>query len=269
MTTIASNKAGEFRTLIEDLDFTECPRWHDGKLWFTEHGRHSVVACSLDGTLSTVADVPEGPSGLGWLPDGRLLVVSVRDRRVLRQELDGSMVEHANLADLTPWPLNDMVVDAHGRAYVGGFGLDYFSNGPVLPSSLYVIDPDGTVREGLPPVVFPNGMVLASDESVLIVAESFSNRLTAFPVEHDGMLGEPHIWAEFGPPNPIESVSVAMQAGTVVPDGICLDAEGAVWAADPPHNRVIRVAEGGNILEDLPTPTASFACELGGSDGRT
>jgi sugar lactone lactonase YvrE len=269
MPSTTNSTVSAFRPLVEGLDFTECPRWHDGRLWFTEHGAEGVVAASLDGEWSVMAPVPGGPAGMGWLPDVRLLVVSVRDKVILRREHDGTMVEHANLAHLTPWPLNDMVVDGQGRAFVGGFGFDYFSNAPVIPSNLYRVDPDGSVHVLPHEVTFPNGMALGSDDSVLIVAESFSNRMTAFDISSDGSLGEPRVWAQFGPPNPTSSVSEAMGAAVVVPDGICLDAEGAVWAADPQHNRVIRVEQGGRILEELPTGTSCFACELGGPDGRT
>lgn len=256
-----------FETLVEGASFTECPRWRDGELWFTSG--ESVNVVTLDGATRVAAQVPTGPSGLGWLPDGRLLVVSVTDKRVLRQEPDGTMVVHADLADVAPWPLNDMVVDSKGRGYVGSFGLDYFSNGEVTPTQLYRVDPDGSVRVLSGEVTFPNGLAFTADESVLVVAESFSNRMSAFDVASDGSLSNQREWARFGPPNPTESVTAAMAAGDVVPDGIVMDAEGAVWAADPQHHRVVRVREGGEIIEEIATPNAAFACELGGSDGHT
>ena len=248
---------GEFRTLVDGLSFTECPRWHDGRLWVSDFYTHSILAISMDGQTETIAEVPAQPSGLGWLPDGRLIAVSMKDRRLLRREGDGSLVEHADLSKLAPWHLNDMVVDSRGRAYVGNFGFDLMSGAAPKLTNLICVDPDGLARAVADELGFPNGMVITPDGGTLIVAESFGARLTAFSIAPDGSLGDRRVWADLG--------------GDIgaTPDGICLDADNAVWLADAAHARLLRVAEGGRVLDELPAPTGVFACMLGGDDGRT
>jgi len=259
----------KFETLISGLSFTECPRWHDGRLYFSDFYTQRVMAVALDGTAETIAEVPGQPSGLGFLPDGRMLIVSMRDRKILRRELDSSLVEHADLSSLAPWHLNDMVVDRQGRAWVGNFGFDLMGGAKVTTTNLISVDPDGCARVVAVGLGFPNGMVLTPDGSTLIVAETMMNRLSAFDVACD-VLGERRTWAAFGDlPESDESAERISQAD-VAPDGICLDAEGAIWVADAKEGRLIRVAEGGDILEELKTDGMGvFACMLGGDDGRT
>jgi len=259
----------EFTTLIGGLSFTECPRWHDGRLYFSDFYTHRVLAVAMDGTSETLAHVPRQPSGLGFLPDGRVLIVSMRDRKILRREVDGSLVEHADLSGLAPWHLNDMLVNHEGQAWVGNFGFDLMGGAPALTTALICVEPDGTAKVVADRLGFPNGMVLTPDGGTLIVAESTMNRLSAFNVAL-GPLGERRTWAAFGEPPASTDVGEMLGQAAVVPDGICLDAEGAVWVADAAHSRLIRVAEGGRILEERKVNGVGvFACMLGGDDGRT
>lgn len=258
----------EFTTLISGLSFTECPRWRDGRLYVSDFYTQRVLAIAMDSTPETVAHVPQQPSGLGFLPDGRLLIVSMRDRKVLRREADGSLVEHADLSALASWHCNDMLVDHDGRAWVGNFGFD-LNGAQTCNTVLMCVDPDGAVRVVADDLGFPNGTVLTPDGRTLIVAESLMNRLTAFTVS-GGTLSERRTWAKFGEPPTSTNVGEALAQLDVAPDGICLDAEGAVWVADATHSRLLRVAEGGRILEELKTGGVGvFACMLGGEDGRT
>lgn len=253
----------EFSTLISGLSFTECPRWHDERLYVSDFYTHRVLAVAIDGAAETVAHVPNQPSGLGFLPDGRLLIVSMRDRKLLLRERDGLLVEYADLWALAPWHLNDMLVDHGGRAWVGNFGFDLMSGVAGATTILICVEPDGTARAVADGLGFPNGMVLTPDGGTLIVAESMMGRLSAFHVT-GGSLGERWTWAAFDSfPKPREEMAV-------MPDGICLDAEGAVWVADALHSRLLRVAEGGHILEKRRTDGIGlFACMLGGEDGCT
>lgn len=258
----------EFNTLISGLSFTECPRWHDGRLYVSDFYSYRVLAISMDGTAETIARIPQQPSGLGFLSDGRILIVSMRDRKILRRETDGSVVEHADLSKLVPWHINDMVVDREGRAWVGNFGFDLMGGAPARSTVLIVVEPDGKARVAADGLGFPNGMVLTQDGRTLIVAESTMNRLSAFTV-NSGSLGERRTWAAFGDPPTSTDVAEILKQVAVAPDGICLDAEGAVWVADASHCRLVRVAEGGRILEERNTSDGAYACMLGGDDGRT
>ena len=241
--------------LLDGLAFPEGPRWHDGRLWFSD--MHSSVVLALDigsGSAEAIVDVPGKPSGLGWLPDGTLLVVSMEDRRLMR--FDGSVLEEH--ADLSPWATfhcNDMVVDAAGRAYVGNFGWDLHGGGAPTPATMVRVDPDGTATAAADELMFPNGTVITSDGSTLIVGESFAARLTAFDVAADGSLTGRRVWAQL--------------EGGVVPDGICLDAEGAVWLASPLTNECVRVREGGEVLQRIAFDRGAYACMLGGEDRQT
>jgi sugar lactone lactonase YvrE len=268
-------------TLIGGLSLTECPRWRDGRLYFSDFYTHRVLAVAMDGTAETIARVPQQPSGLGFLPDGRLLVVSMRDRKVLRREVDGTLVTHADLSGLAPWYLNDMVVGDDGRAWVGNFGFDLMGGAPACTTVLICVEPDGTAKVAADGLGFPNGMVLTPDGRTLIVAESTMNRLSAFDVVSNvagdvvpnvasGTLSARRTWAEFGDPPTATNAGEILRQVAVAPDGICLDAEGAVWVADAMHARLLRVAEGGRILEEISTDgLGAFACMLGGDDGRT
>jgi len=242
------------KTLLDGLTFPEGPRWHDNRLWFSDFYNHRVVAVGLDGNAETMATVPQVPSGLGWMPDGTLLVVSMNDRRLLRLH-GGQLVTHGDLSAIAGGPCNDIVVDAKGRAYVGNFGYERFKSEEARPAKLARVDPDGTVTVVAGDLLFPNGTVITPDVRRLIIGESMGNRLTAFDIEADGALRNRRVFAA------VEGV---------VPDGICLDAEGAVWVADPRGNRVVRVREGGAIVDTIPLPGRNaYACMLGGADRRT
>lgn len=259
-----------FTPLITGLSFLEAPRWHDGRLWLSDFYTHRVIAVDLAGRVETIAEVPQQPSGLGWLPDGRLLVVSMRDRRLLRREADGTLVEHADLAAVAGGHCNDMVVDAHGRAYVGNFGFDLMSGAPPQRATLARVDPDGSVHAVAHDLCFPNGSVITPDGRTLIVGESFGNRMSAFDVAADGSLGPRRDWATFAPlPTATDFMGVLGQLA-IAPDGCTLDAEGCLWIADAIGQRVVRVRGGGDIVQSLSTaPLGVFACALGGDDGRT
>ena len=259
----------KFKVLISGLSFTECPRWHDGRLYFSDFYTQRVLAVALDGTVEKIATVPGRPSGLGFLPDGRMLIVSMLDRKIVRRELDSSLVEHADLSSLAPWHLNDMLVDARGRAWVGNFGFDLMGGAKVTATNLISVNGDGSAKVAAVGLGFPNGMVLTPDGSTLIVAETLMNRLSAFDVAA-GVLGERWTWAAFGDPPTSDGIAQVLSQVDVAPDGICLDAEGAIWVADAMHGRLIRVAKGGDILEELKIDGLGvFACMLGGDNGRT
>jgi sugar lactone lactonase YvrE len=228
-----------------------------------------VLAVALNGTVETIAEVPGRPSGLGFLPNGELLIVSMRDRKILRRELDSSLVEYADLSSLAPWHLNDMLVDHEGRAWLGNFGFDLMAGASFTTTNLICVDPNGFARIAAVGLGFPNGMALTADGRTLIVAETMMNRVSAFCVA-SGVLGERRTWAAFGDPPTTDGTAELLRQVDVAPDGICLDEEGAVWVADAIGGRLIRVVEGGRILEELKTDGIGvFACMLGGDDGRT
>ena len=239
--------------LMEGISFGESPRWHDGRVWFSDWGAHQVIALDPQGGHEVVVSVPSFPMCIDFLPDGRLLVVDSAQRRLLRREPDGSMVTHADLAPISEKPWNDIVVDARGNAYVNNIGFD-FPGGEPAPGSVVLVTPQGAVRLVADNLAFPNGMAITADGSTLIVAESHGNRLTAYDIGQDGDLANRRTWADTGDDHP---------------DGICVDAEGAVWYADVPNQRCARVLEGGRVTHTVPLDRAGFACMLGGEDGRT
>jgi sugar lactone lactonase YvrE len=236
------------------LSFTEAPRWHAGRLFFSDFYTHRVLALDAQGHLETIVEVPNQPSGLGWLPDGRMLIVSMLDRKLLRLEPDDQLVEHADLSQLASYHCNDMVVDATGRAYVGNFGSDIESGGVPVAANLIKVEPDGAVSVAAADMVFANGSVITPDGQMLIVGETFAARLTAFDIDAQGDLLNRREWANIAPH---------------APDGICLDAEGAIWVADPVGQCVVRVKAGGEILQKIDTGRSAFACMLGGPDLKT
>lgn len=243
----------ELQTLTSGLVFGESPRWRDGRLWFSDMGTNEVAAVDLEGTSEVVARVPAMPMGTGWLPEGRMLIVSALDGRLLRLEPDGSLVRHADLSSLGEHPWSDMVVDGRGNAYVGNIGFD-FPEGEFAPGIVALVSPDGSARQVADDVAFPNGMVVTPEGSTLILAESYASRLTAFDIAADGSLSNRRVWAD-------------LDDG--VPDGICLDSEDAVWYADVPNKRCVRVREGGEVLQAIDLDRGCFACTLGGADRRT
>ena len=244
------------RTLLAGLAFAEAPRWHDGALWFSDFYTHRVQRLDVaSGQASTVCEVPGQPSGLGWLPDGRLLVVSMTDRRLLRLERDGTLALHADLSRLASSHCNDMAVDAAGRAWVGNFGYDLLAGAPPAPAELLRVDPDGRAEVAARELRFPNGCVVTPDGATLIVAETGAKRLTAFDLDPaEGRLSRRRVWADLG---------------ALRPDGICLDAEGAVWCAALRANACVRVREGGEVLQRIATEDPCIACALGGADGHS
>jgi sugar lactone lactonase YvrE len=241
------------KLLIGGLAFPEGPRWHEGKLWFSDMHTHHVMTVGLDGKSAIVVEVPAWPSGLGWLPDGRLLIVSMTDRRLLRLDPDGLKVA-ADLNGLASFHCNDMVVDGKGRAYIGNFGYDLISGAPAKPAELILVTPDGKARVVARDLQFPNGTVVTSDGRTLVVGESMGHRLTAFDITADGGLTNRRIWAELG---------------DAVPDGIALDAENCIWVASPLTHELLRVREGGNVAERHKFELMPIACALGGHDRRT
>jgi sugar lactone lactonase YvrE len=258
----------EINTVLTGMSYLECPRWHEDRIWVADFYRHQVVSATEDGQdLRVEAEVPQQPSGLGWLPDGRLLVVSMRDRKLLRREAGGELVMHADLADHVGGHPNDMVVDAQGRAYVGNFGFDLMGGADIAPSWLLRVDPDGSVTRVAEDLWFANGSVI-TDDGVLIVDETFGNRVSAFDIEPGGSLANRRNWATFGELPAARGLGDALPGLVVAADGCALDAEGALWIADALHGRVIRVLEGGQIVAEIIAGVGVFACGLGGADGR-
>jgi len=228
-----------------------------------------VYSAAEDGSdLRVEAEVPQQPSGLGWLPDGRLLIVSMRDARVLRREPDGSLVCHADVSGHVNGLLNDMVVDSRGRAFVGEFGFDLMGGTDLKPGSVLRVDPDGTVTRAADDLWFPNGSVITPG-GTLLVDETFGNRVTAFDIADDGTLTNRRTWAKFGELPAERELGKMLPQIVIAPDGCCLDADAQLWIADGLSGRVIRVRQGGEITEEIPAGTGVFACMLGGSDGRT
>jgi sugar lactone lactonase YvrE len=243
----------ELQVLMSGLAFPESPRWHDDRLWFSDWGAHEVIAVDLEGRSEVIARVPSFPMCIDRLPDGRLLIVSANDGLLLRREPDGSLVTHADLTGLAEHAWNDTVVDGRGNAYVNNIGFD-FPGGDFVPGIVALVTPEGSARQVAEGVAFPNGMVVTPDTSTLILAESYGNKLTAFDIAADGSLSNRRLWAD-------------LQGGA--PDGICLDAEGAIWYGDVPNKRCVRVREGGEVLQTIDLDRGCFACALGGADKKT
>lgn len=243
------------KILLDGILFGEQPRWHEGRLWFSDWGTRELIAVDLEGNREVVLEGPSFPMCAGWLPDGRLLLVSARDGALLRRESDGTMVTHGDLAAASDPPAgNELVVDGGGNAYVNGGGFDLMAGEDFAPGLITMISPDGSAQVVADDLAFPNGMHLSPDGSTLIVAESYAKQLTAFDVQADGSLADRRIWADLG---------------DGVPDGICMDAENAVWYSDVPNRRCVRVAEGGEVLQSIELARGCFACALGGPGRRT
>ena len=245
------------QTLQKSLSFGEAPRWRPGEgLYFSDIHAQRVLLQRLDGELEEIAAFDGPVSGLGWLPDGRLLVVSMHDRRLLRRDRDGVFRTHADLSEVAGWHANDMVVDSNGVAYVGNFG---FSIAPVReeprPANLARVMPDGAVSIAASELWFPNGAVITPDGRTFVIGESAARRLTAFTITKTGLLTDRRSWA-------------TMPDGAL-PDGICLDEEGAIWVASPSSRELLRIAEGGAVLERIKTEQMAVAVTLGGPDRRT
>jgi sugar lactone lactonase YvrE len=232
--------------LMEGIVFGESPRWHEGRLWFSDWGAHEVIALNPDGSHEVVVTVPSFPMCIDFLPDGRLVVVDSTQRRLLRREPDGSMVIHAELASVSNKPWNDLVVGANGTAYVDNIGFE-FPGGEPAPGLIALVTPGGGVRAVAEDLAFPNGMAISEDGTTLIVAESYGNRLSAFDIGRNGSLRNRRVWAQVGDDHP---------------DGICVDTEGAVWYADVGNKHCVRVREGGEVLQTVELDRGAFACAL-------
>ncbi len=239
------------RTLLTGRGLVESPRWHDGRLYFSDWSAGEVLAADLAGRAEVVARVRSLPLCTAWDPDGRLVVVDSPGGRLLRREPDGSLATHADLGR-PGW--NDIVVDGRGNAYVNRAGFDPTADEEFRPGFVHLVTADGAVREVAGDIAFPNGMAVTPDNGTLIVADSYRHALVAFDVGADGGLSGRRVWADLG---------------TGTPDGICLDAEHAVWYADVPGRCCVRVAEGGEVLARIDLDRGGFACALGGPDGRT
>jgi sugar lactone lactonase YvrE len=241
------------RTLATGLTYGESPRWHDDLLWVSDMGANRLLTVDLSGTVEVAAEVPGMPMGSGWLPDGRMLLVSSTDGRLLAREPDGTTSTFADLSALSGFPWGDAVVDGRGNTYVGNIGF-MFGMGEPGPGTLALVTPDGVARELAGDFAFPNGIAVTPDNATLIIAESYAGRLTAFDIAPDGGLSGRRTWADLG---------------EAAPDGICLDAEGAIWYADVPNQRCVRVREGGEVLRTVDLDRGAFACALGGPAGTT
>lgn len=243
----------EVRTLMSGLRFGESPRWRDGRFWVSDWVAHEIIAVDLAGKSEVVVREPSIPLCFDFLPDGRMVVMS--GRRILRREPDGALVVHADLSSLSELGWNEIVVDdGRGNSYVNTPGFDLMAGADFVPGTIAVVTADGSTRQVADGVAFPNGMAVTPDNSTLIVAESYGRKLTAFDIEADGGLSNRRVWADLG---------------DGVPDGICLDAENAVWYADVPNKRCVRVREGGEVLQTINLDRGCFACMLGGTDRRT
>jgi sugar lactone lactonase YvrE len=245
----------ELQTLMTGIAFGEQPRWHADRLWFSDWGSPEVIAVDLEGNSEVILQAPSFPCCVDWLPDGRLLVVSGQEGLLLCLQPDGSLVRYADLTGLSDRPPgNELVVDGRGNAYVNGGGFDLMAGEEFSPGMIALVTPDGSARQVADGIGFPNGMLVTADNSTLIVAESYASKLTAFDIADDGGLTNGRLWADLG---------------DGVPDGICFDAEGAVWYGDVPNKRCVRVGEGGEVLQTIELDRGCFACALGGPDRRT
>jgi sugar lactone lactonase YvrE len=259
MSNASSNSSP--KVLLDGLAYVESPRWHEGRLWFAHWGTGEIVAVDLDGHSEVTG---HGPAGLGWsidwLPDGRLLVTG---KELLRREPDGSMVRHADLSGISSFGWNEIVVDGRGNIYLNSINFGFLAGEQPKSGIIALVTPDGKTRKVAGDLAFPNGMVVTPDNSTLIISESFTGRLIAFDIEADGSLSNRRVWAE-----------------GLLPDGICLDAEGAIWVQtaatfthtrreDTPAGAVVRVREGGEVLQRIEHDRAIFATMLGGPDRTT
>jgi sugar lactone lactonase YvrE len=263
---MSATEPRQARPFVDGLSFGECPRWRDNRLWYSDFYQGTVSSAGVDGDVRVEVEVPTGPAGLGWLPDGRLLVVARKERTVLRLESDGGLVEHGDLKPAATFHGNDMVVDRHGHAFVGNFGFDLdrfieeeglvalFEEPRPPTTPLIRLDPDGSMQLAVADMAFPNGTVITPDGETLIIAETLGACLTAFDLRPDGELTGRREWAALS---------------WCAPDGICLDARGRVWVANAAGPECLLIAEGGEVVDRVATSQTCFACMLGGPEGKT
>ena len=250
----------KLETLMKGLTFGEGPRWHENKFYFSDFYSHKVYSLDLSGKHEVIVEIPNQPSGLGWTPDGTMLIVSMKDRKLMSLK-DGQLKERADLTEFSGFHCNDMVVDIDGNAFIGNFGFNTYDGEEIKPTNLILVKPGEEPVLAADNLFFPNGTVITPDNKTLIVGETYAARLTAFDKSEDGSLSNRRIWAD---------LKVNAEEGTVpLPDGMCIDEEGAIWVASPSTAEVIRVHEGGMISERIPVQTNAFACMLGGEDRRT
>src|SRR5688500_7820632 len=260
----------QLRTVLEGGSYFEGPRWHDGTWWVSDFYRRTVSRVTVDGEETVVLEVEGQPSGLGWLPDGALVVTSMKDRRILRVD-DGEVTTLADIGAVCGGHANDLVVDAHGHVFVGDLAFDLMGGGTPEPTSLKRVDPDGSVHVVAEGMWTPNGMAITPDGGTLLVGETLGNRITAFDLAPDGSVTNRRPWALFGEPPTGTTIAEVMGQLALAPDGCTLDAEGHLWVADGLGGRAVRLGPGGTIVEEIPAPEGMglFACQLGGEDGRT
>lgn len=261
----------ELKMLREGGGYYEGPRWHEGRWWVSDFHRLGLFTVTTDGIEERVASFPHQSSGLGWLPDGSLLVVSMKDHRLMRRTTDGEITEYADLSEFGAGHLNDMVVSRSGHAYIGQFGFDIDAGAKPAKTTLLCVAPDRSVRVVADELFFPNGMVITRDGNTLIVGEALGGCYTAFSINPDGSLSDRRLWAELGPMPVLGEFADTMAQLKATPDGCCLDAEGGIWVADPINQRVARVLQGGEITDAIAAPQGLYfwACMLGGEDGKT
>jgi len=246
--------------LMDGLTFGEGPRWHEEKFYFSDFYSHKVFSLDMDGNSEVIVEVPGQPSGLGWMPDGTMLIVSMKDKKLLSFN-NKTLSEVADLSDLAGFHCNDMVVDDQGNAYIGNFGFNTYSGEEIKPANLILVRPGEDPCVAADDLLFPNGTVITPDGKTLIIGETYAARLTAFDINEDATLSNRRVWADF--------TLDADEGDVPVPDGMCLDAEGAIWVASPTTADVIRIKEGGEVLDRIPVETNAYACMLGGDDLKT
>ena len=271
-----------FQLIAKNLHFSEGPRWHDNKLWFSDFYQHAVFNIDENHNIKKVVDIPNQPSGLGWMPDESMLIVSMLDRKVMKFK-DGQLSVHSDLSKLTKFRCNDMVVDNDGHAFVGNFGSLHHAK-DIKPTCLIHIDPEGNSKIAAENLDFPNGAVITSDGKQLIIGETYAGRLTSFDISTNRNLSNRRIWARMMPiwyyvgfriilTQVYKFLNLQVKEGAItpfpVPDGICLDSANGIWVASPTTSEVIRFEEGGKITDRIKTPDRAYACMLGGVDGNT
>ena len=245
---------------MDGLTFGEGPRWHEEKFYFSDFYSHKVFSLDMDGNSEVIVEVPGQPSGLGWMPDGTMLIVSMKDKKLLSFN-NNTLSEVADLSNLAGFHCNDMVVDDQGNAYIGNFGFNTYSGEEIRPANLILVRPGEDPCLAADDLLFPNGTVITPDGKTLIVGETYAARLTAFDINQDATLSNRRVWADF--------TLDADEGDIPLPDGMCLDVEGAIWVASPSTAEVIRVREGGVILDRISVETNAYACMLGGDDLKT